>query len=99
MIDYVVESQAPTAENNYTWYRKYKSGWVEQGGHSHSKTVTFPIIMANTDYCWSICTLYNNSNAAPYSDLGELTSKTTSGFVKAGNAQAFTWSVCGLSTQ
>lgn len=99
MIDYVVERQVPTAQNNYTWYRKYKSGWVEQGGHSHSKTVTLPITMANTDYCWIICTLYNNSNAAPYSDLGELTSKTTSGFVKAGNAQAFTWSVCGLSTQ
>ena len=31
-IDYVVESQLPTAENNYTWYRLYKSGWVEQGG-------------------------------------------------------------------
>lgn len=30
--DYVVESQLPTAQNNYTWYRKYKSGWVEQGG-------------------------------------------------------------------
>lgn len=30
--DYVVDFQAPTAENNYTWFRKYKSGWVEQGG-------------------------------------------------------------------
>ena len=30
--DWVVESQLPTAENNYTWYRKYKSGWVEMGG-------------------------------------------------------------------
>lgn len=30
--DYVVAWQMPTAENNYTWYRKYKSGWVEQGG-------------------------------------------------------------------
>ena len=30
--DFVIESQLPTAENNYTWYRKYKSGWVEQGG-------------------------------------------------------------------
>ncbi len=31
--DYVTEWQTPTAENNYTWYRKYKSGWVEQGGY------------------------------------------------------------------
>lgn len=32
--DYVIESQTPTAENNYTWYRKYKSGWIEQGGYA-----------------------------------------------------------------
>lgn len=28
----VIEFQAPTAQNNYTWYRKYADGWVEQGG-------------------------------------------------------------------
>lgn len=28
----VTEYQAPTADNNYTWYRKYADGWVEQGG-------------------------------------------------------------------
>ena len=32
IIDYVIASQNPTAENNYAWYRKYKSGWIEQGG-------------------------------------------------------------------
>ena len=31
-VDYVVEKQDPTSANGYTWYRKYKSGWVEQGG-------------------------------------------------------------------
>ena len=30
-IDYVVESKFPTADDP-TWYRKYKSGWLEQGG-------------------------------------------------------------------
>lgn len=40
MIDYVVESQAPTAGNNYTWYRKYKSGWVEQGGKATVSSTT-----------------------------------------------------------
>ena len=30
--DYVIETQLPTSSNNYTWYRKYKSGWVEMGG-------------------------------------------------------------------
>lgn len=32
LVDTVVAFQAPTASNNYTWYRKYSSGWVEQGG-------------------------------------------------------------------
>ena len=31
-VDYVVESQLPSAQNGYSWYRKYKSGWIEQGG-------------------------------------------------------------------
>ena len=55
-IDYVVESQLPTADNNYTWYRKYRSGWVEQGqkkiqiAHNSKGLITLPVAMANTDY-------------------------------------------------
>lgn len=54
--DYVVEWQAPTSQNNYTWYRKYKSGWVEQGGFvpanagTTAVVVNLAISMANTDY-------------------------------------------------
>lgn len=54
--DYVVETQFPTSANNYTWYRKYKSGWVEQGqrslnvaNQSHN-LYTLPVPMADTDY-------------------------------------------------
>lgn len=52
MIDYVIESQAPTSANNYTWYRKYKSGWVEQGGviSGRQGSVTLPIQMNSTYY-------------------------------------------------
>ena len=54
----VVEFQAPTAGNNYTWYRKYADGWVEQGGRttlnsgisSSNKQITFPVEMANNSY-------------------------------------------------
>ena len=53
-IDYVVETQAPTAENNYTWYRLYKSGWVEQGGKmataGTNTTVQLLKEMDNTTY-------------------------------------------------
>lgn len=59
--DYVIESQLPTAENNYTWYRKYKSGWVEQGGRWTGsltcnsgqeviQAITLPKTMANSKY-------------------------------------------------
>ena len=60
--DFVVEYQEPTAANNYTWYRKYKSGWVEQGGlqtgnvsiaygsEGNLGVITLPVIMKNTSY-------------------------------------------------
>lgn len=53
--DYVVDFQAPTAQNNYTWYRKYKSGWVEQGvigvqiGTS-AYTFNLPVTMSSSNY-------------------------------------------------
>ena len=57
----VIEKQEPTSSNNYTWYRKYSDGWVEQGilnanlPQQNANTVstssfTLPITMANTDY-------------------------------------------------
>lgn len=56
----VIEFQAPTALNDYTWYRKYADGWVEQGGvitvtkqnanTSQTTTVNLPVAMADTNY-------------------------------------------------
>ena len=50
--DAVIDYQLPTAENDYTWYRKYKSGWVEQGGRSTGldRTITLPITMSDANY-------------------------------------------------
>lgn len=51
--DFVVDWQAPTADNNYRWYRKYKSGWIEQGGYGisgSSGAVTLPVEMADINY-------------------------------------------------
>jgi len=51
--DMVIDYQVPTATNNYTWYRKYKSGWIEQGGICTSynyQTITFPIPMIDKNY-------------------------------------------------
>ena len=48
----VVEFQAPTSANGYTWYRKYADGWVEQGGRSTGldRTITLPITMSDANY-------------------------------------------------
>lgn len=50
--DAVIDYQEPTADNGYTWYRKYKSGWVEQGGGSGASntTISLPIAMSNSEY-------------------------------------------------
>ncbi len=74
--DFVIESQAPTAENNYTWYRKYKSGWVEQGqkikniSFNTVTSVTLPITMANTNY-------YTNASPAHITENTLFSSEST----------------------
>lgn len=58
--DYVVAWQTPTDQNNYTWYRKYKSGWVEQGGFWLGNIEKpLPIVMQNPNYTL-LCSLYND---------------------------------------
>lgn len=65
--DYVVGFQAPTAANDYTWYRKYKSGWVEQGGISdgdYNTIITLPVIMADNNYYINAYCFYGTSSVA-----------------------------------
>ena len=62
----VIEFQAPTSSNNYTWYRKYADGWVEQGGQatsSQSGTLcSLPVTMADTNYAVQITVVEAASN-------------------------------------
>lgn len=47
----MVDSKEPTEEDP-TWYRKYKSGWLEQGGYVLKGTNTVSLIkpFINTNY-------------------------------------------------
>jgi len=90
MIDYVVESQSPTADNNYTWYRKYKSGWVEQGGYvslkaQTNKSITLPIAMTDTNYSVQVTGTYNDASNAYGNQCNART--TTSIVIKVGGYQ------------
>lgn len=110
MVDTVVAWQAPTAENNYTWYRKYASGWVEQGGltsdASGDGTVTLPVTMADTDYFISATNEQTTSeNAWGWVYVAKET-KTTTGFglcSRAANGTAIylraRWEVKGMCAQ
>jgi len=73
----VIEFQAPTAENNYTWYRKYADGWVEQGGIQSTSSVTFPIEMANTNYfCFCLPIVYSSDGGSIDAQYNNKTTKT-----------------------
>lgn len=108
----VVEYQEPTSANNYTWYRKYADGWVEQGGKQVSPTnannwatttITLPVVMANTNYNVFVanCNLtdgrYGSGGAAITTD------RTTTSFVysqynvNGGSSTPLEWEVKGIA--
>lgn len=100
-IDYVVESQEPTSENGYTWYRLYKSGWVEQGGRYANKQnilTTMPVAMSDTNYS-VVLTYETDSGITPtYSALAIAMSKTTTSFTIKNAGSIFGgWQVSGMA--
>lgn len=110
--DYVVESQLPTAGNGYTWYRKYKSGWIEQGGIKLQNTdskqdLTLPIEMNGATY--SVLTSVMDDNLSNFVFCVKVTDKTTTGFKTtvwgsyqqgiATSGYNFVWQVSGMSAQ
>ena len=107
--DYVVEKQDPTSANGYTWYRKYKSGWVEQGGIVFPTTttptrvsITLPVIMSSNMYSVQVTCGDNTADAGVYSYY---TNRTTTGFeiLHSHTTSSYTigdsWQVSGMSAQ
>lgn len=88
----VIEFQAPTAGNNYTWYRKYADGWVEQGGVAPANTtVTLPIQMQNINYTVTACALGTSVLSVGINRIN-----TTSMYINT-NAQVASWQVSGMA--
>lgn len=96
--DYVVESQEPTEANGYTWYRKYRSGWVEQGGTLSAQqtvTATLPIEMSDNNYQVLL-------TGGPFSKTAEdireryVQTRTTTSFTASSlSSIAYMWQVSG----
>lgn len=93
----VVEFQEPTSANNYTWYRKYADGWVEQGGEAtitaNGNTINLPVAMANTHY-----TVYSivMQNTGAYNRCYSR-SITGIGMASSGGNNTSSWMVCGMA--
>lgn len=82
-VDYVVQTQLPTAQNNYTWYRKYKSGWIEIGGQvvissTSGITINLPIEMADANY--NVQTHILDDTESAYVFEVQIKQRTVSGF-------------------
>lgn len=106
--DYVVESQEPTSANGYTWYRKYKSGWVEQGVAQRitgggNVSIVIPVPMADANY--TILISQNNSDGTGVYFQCQYHTPTATGFTvisqygQSRTSRPFLWYVCGMAAQ
>lgn len=101
--DYVIDYQAPTADNNYTWYRLYRSGWVEQGGRiietsyaNVTSTVVYLKEMDDTNYNMSAVSI---SQTSGYPTVDFRSYSTTGCTINRNNSYGITWRVEGMSAQ
>lgn len=107
----VIAFQAPTADNNYTWYRKYADGWVEQGGITQTttnpRTINLPVTMADTNY-QVFGNVQNGTDDVATFTMQPRTLTTTSVSVyctysashgSGGSGENYYWRVEGMATQ
>lgn len=111
-VDFVIASQLPTEANGYIWYRKYKSGWVEQGGFLQAtattdfNTITLPYPMADANYNAIVTNIspYGagtaSSHAYVMAKAGVTYNKTATSFAifsqDGGGGSKYDWVVFGM---
>ena len=96
----VIEFQAPTAQNNYTWYRKYADGWVEQGGQSQNGSIAFPVEMADINYFVGAAQIRSGSSTATYYSAYKFVNLSTTGMdLMSGQSEnpVISWEVKGMA--
>lgn len=103
----LVAEQKPTSSNNYTWYRKYSDGWVEQGGTaaSGSSSVTFPVVFADAGYYFN-ANLTNGGNgttlhiiSSGYTTTGCTLKEGQDGVSQRALTKEAKWFACGYAKQ
>ena len=98
----VIEFQAPTAQNNYTWYRKYADGWVEQGGSkasggSGNHIIDLPVTMSDTAF-WAQVTRSSGASTTTNVNVWVRTPTSTSQItVYTSDDTGIKWEVRGMA--
>lgn len=101
-VDTVVSFQEPTAQNDYTWARKYASGWVEQGGitaaisPTSSVSPTLPVEMSDTNYTVLATALVGNKSASVIARTTTSISMQLDAIGGSGSS-AISWEVKGIA--
>lgn len=101
---FLVAKQDPNSSNNYTWYRKWSDGWVEQGGTTGANSdsqysFTLPVAMANANYQVLIGVETTNTSGAGYAYIG-IRSKSTTSITLWSNTSYISkkhWTVIGMA--
>lgn len=99
-LDYVIEYQT---NSDGSWYRKYKSGWLEQGGHvkigapqSEYVTTVFPKPFVDTTYVLHRTVVGGGSMKEWDSNGWTISSRTKSQFVcYSTSVNPSDWYACG----
>ena len=106
----VISFQKPTAANNYTWYRKYADGWVEQGGIDEGYTQggggsrTISLLIPMQDNFYNICcqkTTVNDSGQMSIQtfDLTYSEFKWSVNYGAAQQSREIRWQVSGMAAE
>lgn len=106
-VPVLVAVQRPTADNNYTWYRKWSDGWVEQGGRNSvtgygttsNSNITLPVEMASDSY--DVIATINGAgeNVAVGCSVYKLSTKAISLRINYNSSltRTLSWRVCGMA--
>lgn len=99
--DYVVETYSDNMNGTSgSWYRRYKSGYVECGGRcASSGSVTLPIPFTHSNYTVIVVAL-SDSTDSEYCYASRVRTVSVTGFTYYTNAKyGATWYACGQGVQ
>lgn len=97
----VIGFQAPTAANDYTWYRLYADGWVEQGGEALGTgtdiSILLPVTMENSRYNCCLGLLEDTTGSNNTEGWVRTRTETTLTVRVASAADGLCWMVSGMA--